>query len=78
VQLRNPRSGRYVKIDRSEGKILAYKKSEGPCKNVPIAPKKVQEAVLIFGSMSANVRYSLTPPASSQAGREAGATRPLL
>jgi hypothetical protein len=39
VQVKNPRSGRYVKIDRSEGKILDYKKSEGPYKNVPVARK---------------------------------------
>ncbi len=39
VQVRNPRTGKYVKIDRSEGKILAHKKSEGPYKNVPIARK---------------------------------------
>ena len=39
VQVRNPRSGRYVKIDRSEGRILDHKKSEGPYKNVPVARK---------------------------------------
>jgi hypothetical protein len=40
VQVKNPKSGRYVKVDRSAGKILAYKKSEGPYKNVPIARKR--------------------------------------
>ena len=39
VQLKNPRTGRYVKIDRTQGLIIAHKKSEGPYKNVPIAPK---------------------------------------
>jgi hypothetical protein len=39
VQLKNPRTGRYVKIDRTQGLIVAHKKSEGPYKNVPIAPK---------------------------------------
>ena len=39
VQLKNPRTGRYVKIDRTEGQIVAHKKSEGPYKNIPIAPK---------------------------------------
>jgi len=36
VQLRNPKSDRYVKIDKSIGKIISYKKSEGPYKNIPI------------------------------------------
>ena len=39
VQVKNPRSGRYVKIDRAAGKIVSHKKSEGPYKNVPIARK---------------------------------------
>lgn len=39
VQLKNPRTGRYVKIDRTRGWIVAYKKSDGPYKNIPIAPK---------------------------------------
>ena len=34
VQLQNPRSGRYVKIDRSVGRIVSYKKSPGPYKGV--------------------------------------------
>lgn len=40
VQVKNPRSGKYVKIDRAKGKILDHKKSEGPYKNVPVARKK--------------------------------------
>lgn len=42
VQVKNPRSGHYVKIDRAVGKIIAHKKSDGPYKDVPIArkPKK--------------------------------------
>lgn len=39
VQVRNPRSNRYVKIDRSAGKIIAHKKSAGPYKGVPVARK---------------------------------------
>jgi hypothetical protein len=39
VQIKNPRSGHYVKIDRTEGKIIDHKKTEGPYKNVPIARK---------------------------------------
>lgn len=38
VQLKNPRTGRYVKIDRTRGLIVASKKSDGPYKNIPIAP----------------------------------------
>ena len=38
VQLRNPRSGKYVLIDRAEGSILSHKKSDGPYRFVPIAP----------------------------------------
>ena len=40
VQVKNPRSGHYVKIDRSKGKIIDHKKSEGPYKGVPIARKR--------------------------------------
>lgn len=40
VQVKNPRSGHYVKIDRTEGRIIAHKKSDGPYKGVPIARKK--------------------------------------
>jgi hypothetical protein len=40
VQIKNPKSGHYVKIDRAAGMILDHKKSEGPYKGVPIARKK--------------------------------------
>lgn len=40
VQVKNPRTGRYVKIDRSAGKIVSHKKSSGPYKGVPVARKK--------------------------------------
>lgn len=40
VQVKNPKTGRYVKIDRSAGKIVSSKKSSGPYKNVPVARKK--------------------------------------
>lgn len=36
VQLKNPRTGHYVKVDRREGRILSHKKSPGPYKGVPI------------------------------------------
>lgn len=40
VQVKNPKSGRYVKIDRSAGKIVSHKKSDGPYKGVPVARKR--------------------------------------
>lgn len=39
VQVKNPKSGHYVKIDRSAGRILSHKKSSKPYKNIPIARK---------------------------------------
>jgi hypothetical protein len=38
-QLRNPRSGRYVMVDRTSGSIISHKKSPGSYKSVPIAKK---------------------------------------
>ena len=40
VQVKNPRSRRYVKIDRSVGVIVSTKKSPGPYKGVPIAARQ--------------------------------------
>lgn len=40
VQVKNPKTGHYVKIDRDKGKIISHKKSEGPYKGVPVARKK--------------------------------------
>ena len=40
VQVKNPKTGRYVKIDRTAGKILSSKKSSKPYKNIPVARKK--------------------------------------
>lgn len=40
VQVKNPKSGHYVKIDRSAGKIVSHKKSNGPYKGVPVARKR--------------------------------------
>ena len=37
TQLRNPRSGRFVKIDKVAGTIIAHKKSSGAYKGVPLA-----------------------------------------
>lgn len=40
VQVKNPKTNRYVKIDRAVGKIVAHKKTEGPYKDVPVASKR--------------------------------------
>jgi len=40
VQLKNPRTGHYVKVDRSKGKILGHKSTKGPYRGVPVARKK--------------------------------------
>lgn len=40
VQVKNPRSGHYVKINRAQGKIVAHKTSPGPYKGIPVAKKK--------------------------------------
>ena len=43
VQTKNPKTGHYVKINRSEGKIVGHKKSDTkPYKGIPILrkPKK--------------------------------------
>ncbi len=43
VQIRNPRTDRYVKIDRAVGRILGEKRTKGPWKNVPIGRKRKEE-----------------------------------
>jgi len=40
VQVKNPKTGKYVKIDREKGRIVAHKKSVGPYKNVAVARKR--------------------------------------
>lgn len=40
VQIRNPRSNRYVKIDKTIGAILSHKKSPGPYKGISIHEKE--------------------------------------
>jgi hypothetical protein len=39
VQVKNPKTERYVKIDRTEGKIISHKQSPGPYKGVPVGRK---------------------------------------
>ncbi len=40
VQVKNPKTGKYVKIDREKGRIVAHKKSDGPYKGVAVARKR--------------------------------------
>lgn len=40
VQLLNPRSHRYVKVDKTAGTIVSHKKSPGPYKGIPIYSKE--------------------------------------
>jgi hypothetical protein len=40
VQVKNPKTNKYVKIDRSAGKIVSHKKSDGPYKGIPVARKR--------------------------------------
>lgn len=40
VQVRNARTGHYIKIDRARGLIVSVKRTAGPYKGVPIARKR--------------------------------------
>ena len=40
VQVKNPKTDRYVKIDRAAGKVMSHKRSKGPYKDVPVARKR--------------------------------------
>lgn len=40
VQTKNPKTGRYVKIDRDKGRIVSHKSTKGPYKGVPVTRKK--------------------------------------
>ena len=37
VQVKNPKTGHYVKINPSLGKIVSHKKSDRPHKGIPVA-----------------------------------------
>lgn len=39
VQVKNPKTDRYVKIDRTQGRIVGYKLTPGPYKSVPVVRK---------------------------------------
>ena len=40
VQSLNPVLNRYIKINKTKGKVIGTKKTPGPFKNVPIARKR--------------------------------------
>ena len=40
VQLRNPRTGRYVRVNRETGSITGHKVSPGPYKGIPISRRR--------------------------------------
>lgn len=40
VQVRNPKTNRYIKIDRDLGLVIGYKDTPGPWKDVPIARRR--------------------------------------
>jgi len=40
VQLKNPKTGRYVKIDRAKGRIIGHKKTAGPYKGIPFGKRR--------------------------------------
>lgn len=40
VQIRNPRTKRYVKVDRNKWMIVSHKKSDWPYEGVPIFKRK--------------------------------------
>ena len=39
VQVRNPKTGRYVKVDKTFGEIVSHKKSPRPYKGILIVSK---------------------------------------
>ena len=46
IQIKNPRTGRYVKLDVETGKIAGHKQAKGPYKNITIVGEKQEEADL--------------------------------
>ena len=40
VQIRNPKTNRYILIDRDKGQIIGRKEDDGPYKGIPIAGRR--------------------------------------
>ena len=45
VQTKNPKSGRYIKIDIDKAEIIAHKKSDGPYKRIKIITSEAKGKV---------------------------------
>lgn len=45
IQVKNPRTGCYIKIDKSIGAIISRKKTSGPYKNILIVIKPQNEII---------------------------------
>ncbi len=43
IQIKNPKTGKYIKVDKSRGFIISTKKSPGPYKDIPIVIKPKKE-----------------------------------
>lgn len=61
VQVQNPKSGHYVKIDRHIGNILSYKKREVPYKNVQIAKKRIRGYSTGLMARGPQYRHKISP-----------------
>ena len=40
VQIKNPKTGLYVRMNKAKGTITGHKKTPGPYKGVPVAKKR--------------------------------------
>ena len=47
VQIKNPKTEKYTKIDTEKGIILAHKKTKGPYKNIKIVKRKGEKVMAI-------------------------------
>lgn len=62
IQLQNPKSGMYVKIDNDKGVILSYKKTPGPYKGIPIVYPKEESVVDSKEEVSTKTYFDFTYP----------------
>ncbi len=69
VQLKNPRSNRYIKIDRARGRILSHKKSEGAYKGISIARKRILNKK---GKTMTRIAYTINSKSPYYSQKETG------
>lgn len=55
VQLLNPRTNRYVKVDTVKGMIISTKKSKGSYKNIPIAIKRDINDIIPYANLTKRI-----------------------